>query len=134
MKKLILMVMALCLISSVAFADSLVVGDTIKKLPALKQGIGYSIKNSNIEYLSTLEVANYKGVSIEAGYSSQDKVVAVLSYKILKLKDLGVSLPILDLMYFLPGIYLGYGLINSQEIDRSKLTYGVSITLLDIKF
>ena len=98
MKKLALLILAFCVMSSVAFADSLGVIDTLKKVSALKQGIAYSIVDSKFTYLSTFEILNYKGFNLEAGYSSNDKAVAVLSYPLFKLKDLGVTLPILDLV------------------------------------
>jgi hypothetical protein len=132
--RIVALVVALLLIGSTAFAGELSIGDELKKLPAMKQGIGFSLVNSNIEYLSTIEVANFKGVSLEAGYTSQNKVIGVASYQILKLKDLGVTIPILDLVYFQPGVFVGYGHINTEEVDQSELTYGFSLTLLDVKF
>lgn len=119
---------------SMAFADSLSIGDSLKKIPALKQGIGYSLKNSNIEYLTTIELANYKGIALEAGYTSQDKVIGVISYPILKLKDLGVTVPILDLVEANAGLFYGFGRINIMELDTAEDTYGVSLTLLKVKF
>ena len=126
--------MALMSVCSMAFAGELSISETVKKIPALKQGIGYSLKNSNIEYLTTLEILNIKGVTLEAGYTSQDKVIGVISYPILKLKDLGVTVPILDLIEFNAGAFYGFGRINIKELDTAEDTYGLSLTLLKIKF
>ena len=137
MKKILygfIVVISLFLILGIAQAGELNVGDTLKKIPALKQGIGYSLKNSNIEYLTTLEVLNVKGVTLEAGYTSQNKVIGVISYPILKLKDLGVTVPILDLVEFNAGIFYGFGRINIKELDTAEKTFGLSLTLIKVKF
>ena len=134
LKILTVVLVSLFLMLGIAEASELSVGDTLKKIPALKQGIGYSLKNSNIEYLTTLEVLNFKGVALEAGYTSQDKVIGVISYPILKLKDLGVTVPILDLVEFNAGVFYGFGRINIKELDTAEKTFGVSLTLLKVKF
>lgn len=134
MKKLALVIAILALLSGVCQASELSIGDTLKKIPALKQGIGYSLKNSNIEYLTTIELLNIKCLALEAGYTSQDKVIAVVSYPILKLKDLGVTTPILDLIEANVGFYYGFGRINVMELDTAESTWGASLTLLKVKF
>ena len=134
MKKLLVVLVAVFMAVGVVRADELSIGDTLQKIPGLKQGVAYSILDSDFSYLSTIELVNWKGLALEAGYSSKDKIVAVVSYELLKLKNLGVTLPILDLIEFRPGIYCGYGSINMQEIDRSEIDYGLSATLISIKF
>ena len=132
-KKWLVALVAVLMMVGVARADSLSIGETIKQIPGLKQGIAYSILDSEISYLSTIELVNWKGLALEAGYSSTDKAVAVLSYELLKAKDY-INIPILDLIEFRPGIYCGYGSINMQEIDRSEIDYGISATILSVKF
>ena len=139
MKKLIVLALliGIVLISGVAQAESLSIGDVAKKLPALKQGIAYSLMENDIHYLSTLEVLNWKGIALEAGYSSKDLAVAVVSYELLKLKDLGVTLPILDLIECRVGGYAGYGRIAiglGNAKDNNEFDYGLSATLLSVKF
>ena len=134
MKKIILVLVISLALIGIARAESLNLGETLQKIPALKQGVAYSILDSEFSYLSTIELVNWKGVGLEAGYSSKDKAVAVVSYELLKLKNLGVNLPILDLIEFRPGIYCGYGSINMQEIDRSEIDYGISATFASIKW
>jgi hypothetical protein len=118
-------------------AQELVISDQIKKLPVLKQGIAYSLIEHTISYLNTIEVIKWKGIALEAGYSSEDRAVAVVSYELLKLKDLGVTLPVLDLIECRVGAYAGYGRIGiglGNAKDNNEFDYGLSATLLNIKF
>ena len=132
--KIISLLVGLLMLAGVAQAQELSISETVKKIPALKQGIAFSLIDNDVSYLSTLEALNWKGIALEIGYSSKDKAVAVISYELLKLKDLGVTVPILDLVTCRVGAYAGYGSINSREIDRSEFDTGLSLTLLDIKF
>ncbi len=136
MKKLLVIIMALLLIgfAAQARAENLSVGDFVKKLPALKQGIAFSLVENDFNYLSTFEVLKWKGVSLEAGYSSENKAVAVLSYELLKLKDLGVKVPVLDLVSFQPGIWFGVGRLQKDIFYRTETDYGISCTLIALKF
>jgi hypothetical protein len=104
-------------------------------LGQLKQGVAFSTIDNKFNYLSTLEVISYKGFALEVGYagkakSTGDKVAAVISYDLINAKRLGVTLPILDLIEFRPGVYFAYGrLTGSNETDM-----GVSATFLNYKF
>lgn len=124
MKKILLMTLALLLITGgIAFAEI-----------AWKQGIGYSIADSKMNFLSTIEVAKFKELTLEAGYAgdaenTQDKVIAVVSYPLMKAGQY-IDLPILDLIECNVGVYAGFGrVLGSNEFD-----YGVSATFLNIKF
>lgn len=108
--------------------------DIIASVPALKQGIAYSFADSNVNYLSTIDVVNFKGFSLEAGYAGRaketgDKIVAVVSYDLFKAKDY-VTWPVLQYVEFRPGLWAGVGRITgSNEFD-----WGVSATVLSLKF
>ena len=117
-----------------ALADELSLTEQLQKLPALKQGIAFSLIDNKVSYLSTIECLNWKGITLEAGYSSKDKIVGVISYQLLKLKDLGVNVPILDLVEFNLGLYGGWGRLDIQDLDSSEWDAGASITLLNIKW
>lgn len=106
------------------------IGKWIESLPAAKQGIAFSVVDSEINYLTTVEIFNYKIASIEAGYSSNEKLVGVFSVKGLKIKDY-VNVPILNLIEFNPGVYLGFDRINRMQ---SGTDWGISATFLEIKF
>lgn len=116
-----------------AKADTTVL-DVVKSVPALKQGVAYSIADSNVNYLSTVDVFNYKKLSIEAGYAGRaketgDKIVAVVSYDLFQAKDY-VTWPVLKYVEFRPGLWAGFGrLTGSNEFD-----YGVSATVVSLKF
>jgi len=139
MRKTVCFLVAAMLVCSVAFAGELSISETAKKIPALKQGIAYSIPDADFCYLSTIEIANKFGVSLEAGYSSKDKAVLVASYKILELKNY-VNVPLLDLIEANVGAYYGFGRIDLGINDRdnmegnNEVDYGVSLTLLKVKF
>jgi hypothetical protein len=134
MKRLVLALLAVLLVTGVSFAEDLNIGDTITKIPGLKQGIGYSFKDSDIDYLTTVEAFKFKGASVEAGYSYKDEVIAVISYDLLHLSDLGVNIPILDLIEFHPGLYAGYSRVNIERPDKSRFDFGISLTLIKVKF
>jgi hypothetical protein len=132
MKKIVL---ALCLLmtSCMPVMAEVSLSDFLAKLPPMKQGVAYSFADKDFSYLSTIELASWKGFTLEAGYSSKDKIVGVISYPILKLKDLGVTLPILDLLECNIGLYAGYGRIENLK-EMGEADFGISATLLRIKW
>ena len=138
LKKMMLLAAILMLSIPQAKADSF---DVIQQLPALKQGIAYSIEDGAFNYLSTIEIAKYKGFALEGGYAGRakntgDKIVGVVSYQVARLKDFGVTLPVLDLVEFNAGVYAGYGRIqfNGDKSNDNEFDYGISLTLLNVKF
>lgn len=149
-KKLLVLLVALFLVVPIAKADSLSLGAALVALPALKQGIAYSIEDSKFNYLSTVEIANlrsanvpkfFKGFSLEGGYAgvadqTGHKIVGVVSYQVAKLKDFGVTLPVLDLVEFNVGYYAGYGRIQvtGDTGNDNEFDHGPSLTLLNIKW
>lgn len=127
------LVLALSAWVGLSRAEEITLSDSLAKLPALKQGVAYSLQDKNFSYLSTIELASWKGFTLEAGYSGNDKIVGVISYPLLKLKDTGVSLPILDLLECNLGFYAGYGRVeNLKEFGESD--FGISATLLRVKW
>ena len=117
--------------ATMSFADDVKVSDILNNLN-LKQGIAYDIDNGEINYLMTTPLVEYKGFSLEGGYSTQQKVVAVCSYQLLKLKDF-ISLPILDLLEFNLGYFIGFDRISIDR-DFGEFVHGPSITLLSVKW
>jgi len=135
MKKVILaLVMVLALMGVAMAQESINVGDLVQKLPGLKQGAGFSLIENEVNYLTTIELVNFKGFALEGGYNSKDKIVAVISADLINLKKLGCTVPILDLIDLRIGVYGGYGSINSQEIDNSEWDAGLSLTAISVKF
>lgn len=133
MKKLFL-ALALVLLASPAFAEM--------KMPPLKEGIAYSVADSRFNFLSTIELAQYKGFAVEVGYAGAakntgEKAVAVLSYEIANLKKLGVTMPLLDLVSFNLGYYAGFGRISlapGETGGNNEFDHGISLSLLQFKF
>lgn len=137
--QLLLALAFLLLAPTLAKAEPLNVSEELAKLPALNQGIAYSLADSNFNYLSTADIVAWKGINLEGGYAGQakntgSKLVGVVSYDLLKLKDLGVKLPILDLVAFRPGVWLGYGKINGAALHSAEFDYGLSCSVISVKF
>lgn len=116
-------------------------GEVLGKVPAMKQGIAYSLADNKINYLSTVEIVKWKGFALEAGYAgaaeeTNHKAVGVVSYQVARLKDFGVELPVLDLVELNVGYYVGYGRIQfSGDTDNdNELDHGLSATLISLKF
>ena len=108
-------------------------------LPNTKEGFMYSWSQNRIINLATIELAKYKGFSIEAGYLGTDGAVGVLSYNIGGLKKLGIDLPILNLIDLNLGIGGGFKTItlppdNSDVKSDNRVVFGVTATLINIKF
>ena len=139
MFKKIIIAIALIGLCSTAHAE-LNIREVVEKIPALKQGIAYSLADSKFNYLSTIELASWKNITIEAGYAGAaentgHKIVGVVSYPIVKLADLGVKLPVLDLVELNVGGYVGYGRVEGlNSLDDSEFDYGISATLIKVKF
>ena len=139
LKIIIALLLVIGVTYNMAQAGELSLSDTAKKIPALKQGVAYSIPDADFCYLSTIEIINKFGVSLEAGYSSKDKIVAVASYKLLELKNY-VNIPLLDLVEANIGVYYGFGRLQLDLNDRDNMEgnnqsdFGISLTLLKVKF
>lgn len=108
--------------------------DIVASVPAMNQGVAFSIADSNINYLSTVDIYKWKALSLEGGYAGHaketgDKIVAVLSYDLFKAKNY-VSWPIIKFIEFRPGIWAGVGRVGgSNETD-----WGVSATVVSLHF
>jgi len=137
MLRKVICILAVCfsLMVGSVFADDINLPDLLSKLN-LKQGIAYDVAECEINYLTTIPLVTYKGFSLEAGYSTLQKAVAVVSYEVLKLKDV-IDVPILDLITFNVGYYVGFdrvslGLGNSK--DGNEFSHGPCISLINVKF
>lgn len=129
MKKIFLF-FAVCLFSLNCFALDL--GNTIEKLPDLKQGIGYSFFDNELTYLTTAEIAKYKDFSFEVGYDAKDKIIGAISVNVIKFEDY-ITIPYLKELEANLGLYAGYGRLGSGG-GNNEYDAGVSVTLLNIEF
>ena len=117
--------------------------DNLQKIPGMKQGIAYSMLDYKINYLTTIELMQWSIFTVEAGYAgdadtTDHKLVGVMSTSLLNLKQLGVTVPILDLIDFRVGIYAGVGGINLGDgpdmRGNNEFDWGVSATAITLKF
>ena len=109
-----------------------VIGEPIDIIPALKQGIIYSIDDQEFSYAFTTKIISWKDITLEGGYSPADTLLGVVSYRLGGLEQFGVEVPILDLLDLNVGYYIGWK--DFTDSDESKFDHGISATLLNIKF
>ena len=142
MKKLILTAL-IAFVATIAHADSLSLGDSLKKIPALRPGVAYSVCDQKWNYLMTLDIAKWKALTLEVGYAgaaenTADKLVGVLSFDIFNAKKFGITYPIADLIDLRLGIYGGVGHIQLGDAPTmrggNETDYGVSLTAISLKF
>lgn len=119
---------------------------TIKKYPNLNQGVAYSFLECDFNYLFTTDLVNlsknqttnifdWRNFKLEGGYSSKNKIVAVISYDFGTLEKYNITIPIVKFIGFRPGIYGGYGRIELENADGSnEFDWGVSATVINIQF
>jgi hypothetical protein len=132
----------LCLADGSGSVDGLhdvaVVEDALKAIPALKQGLMYSVPEHLLRYISTAQVLEYKGFSLEIGYSQTASLIGVVSFQLLNLKKLGVNVPIIDLIECNIGYGVGISKISTagagEDNERNKLQHGPTVTLINLKF
>lgn len=107
-----------------------------------KQGVAWSLQESTMNALSTVEIIKFekyvKGLTFEVGTAgdgddSDWKLVVVMSYPLLNLKEKGVTIPILDLVDANVGAWFGAGHLN-KDMMNSRSDYGVSLSLLNFKW
>ena len=133
MKQIFLIALLILALPNLAKAETNIF-DAIAAIPALKQGMAFSLADNNINYLSTVDLVKWKGFALEGGYAGSakntgDKIVGVISYDLLTLKG-KTTIPVLEWLEFRPGIWAGVGRIGgSNEID-----YGVSATVISFDF
>ena len=138
-KKVLILLMILTFVGvGVGYCDTLDISETLGKTGNLlekvdlKQGIAYDVASDEIDYLSTIEIAKYKDIALEVGYSAKQKVVAAVSIPVLALRDY-IALPILDLVEFNFGYFVGFDRIGISD-GNNEFVHGPSVTLIKVKF
>lgn len=145
MRKIAIVLVMCVLLSAQAFAIDL--GSVFKDAPEMKQGIGYSFLDNDIHYLMTVELAKYKSFTLEGGASFKrmegdstdvpNMPIVVLGYDIVKLKEKGVTFPVLRDIDANIGLYAGYGRVAlgaGNAKGNNEFDWGLSITLINLKF
>ena len=104
------------------------------KIPSLQNVVVWDFKDNRVDYLAMVEAVTYKGFSLNIGYNPAKSAVIALSYDLLNLKDLGVNVPILDLITIKPVVGYGFDRIDLRDMEdtREKIFAGVSV--INFKF
>lgn len=137
MKKTLLAVMAMFLVVRIAQADI-----------EVKEGLSYSVYDSNFEQVSLLQVFKKDSLSLNVGLRSNDTVVADIGYDLGEtaapaksfVKDNAMLKPFYPILNFVNpsvGVYIGSKIIRDNHelvLNRSELDYGVTITAISIKW
>lgn len=140
MKKLVTMLVLLGVVfSGIAFAqDSLNITEVLQKIPELKQGVMYSVLDKEVNYISTFKVLEWKNIGFEAGYAYDNSLVGVVSYPFFKMKDFGVTIPVLDLIECNLGVGVGIKRLNVEQdmsgSGNNEFDFGITATLINVKF
>ncbi len=119
--------------------DSFSISEFLNNLE-LKNGIAYSTVEGGINFLSTIEIMNWKNFTLEVGgagdYGNTDwKAVAVVSYPLIKMSDY-VEIPIIELVEANIGVWFGASRFDQvfTDIMDSETDGGVSLSLITLKW
>lgn len=116
-------------------AQPLSISEIFAKIPGLKQGVAYDIQGKQANYFTTIDILQWKGLSLAGGYSSDSKIVASVDYDLGGLSKFGINVPLLNLIDLRVGFYVGLGnMSTSNGEDRNKFAYGPEATIVSIKF
>jgi len=142
-----ILALALCFLLVTGAAFALDISKILEQIPEAKQGIGYSCNNDTVNHSLTWEVLKKDKFTVSAGIVSYDEriedlreintAIAVISYNLGGLKDLGVEVPILDLIQIEPYLYGG---VSRIQLDKSgsegnnEGDWGLGIKLIAYKF
>lgn len=125
------------LLPNLSKADSLDIPTLLSKVK-FNTGLGYDIRSKKIVSTNTFEILGYSAwkldPTLDAGYASNDKFVIGASFSLLKLKDLGVTIPILDLVEIRPQALYSWGSINLQDPAGSKNSWIFGGSIIKVNF
>jgi hypothetical protein len=106
-------------------------------LPEPQAGVAFSLIDNKVNHFETMEIVTWKGLALSGGYmgeadATDHKIIATLNYDILSL--IGVEWPITKYLTCKPGIYSGFGGINGHRLLESEFDWGLSLSVLQIKW
>jgi hypothetical protein len=111
-------------------ASTVQIVDTLKAVPQAKQGLMWAPGSQEVAYIATWQLLEYQKFAVEGGYLGAGGLIGVLSYDVGGLKDLGVKMPILELVEFNIGYGLGQQFIGIKNVGIA----GWTVTLIRAKF
>lgn len=115
----------------------------VQKVPTNRHGVFINIQDSDVDYITTWEV--YKPnleqkylkdrVTVELGYSPKITLLGVIAYRVGNLKDLGVTIPLIDVLGINIGAGVGYSRIALHDTAaNNEFKWGLTATILDVKW
>jgi len=102
------------------------------KLPEAKQGVGYSMVDSEFIYLSTIQFTEYKDFNFEYGFADEDSVIGAISMDGVKAKDY-ITIPILKEAELNLGAYAGWKRLGITS-GNNEFDWGISATAVALRW
>lgn len=109
------------------------------KLPNIKNGVGYSIKDNQFNYFATTDLISKWGFTVAGGYAGRakntgDKAVGTLTYELGNLSR-WVEVPIAKYVDLSVGLYAGLGHVQINKPEGgNEFDWGVVANIISIKF
>lgn len=117
MVKRLIMVLAVCFMASAAQAESIKLGDVLNKLP-VKEGYFYDLKDGKGYNVLGLELAKYKGFSVNAAYVGMEGAGVTLDYNLA-----GLPIENVPILKYAEYASIGYGAavqqITLKDVDEN---------------
>lgn len=139
----LLLISYLILMCSVARAEDFSISNSLSKIPGMKTGVAYSALDNKFNFVTTAEVMQWSILSLGIGYAgdadaTDHKFVGTITTSLLDLQQLGVTIPIIDLIKIRGGVYGGIGNMNigdgADMRGNNQFDWGVVGYLIDWKF
>lgn len=136
MFKRLIMALAVCFMATAAQAESVKIGDILNKLP-VKEGYFYDWKDGKGYNVLGLELAQYKGFSVNAAYVGMEGAGVTLDYNLS-----GLPIENVPVLKYAEYLSVGYGAavqqITLKDVDENpsednKLIHG-PVLYCKIKF
>lgn len=135
-KKFIMVAVAICFMATAAQAEAVKIGDVLNKLP-IKEGYFYDWKDSKGYNVLGLELAQYKGFSVNAAYVGMEGAGVTLDYNLS-----GLPIENIPVLKYAEYLNVGYGAaiqqITLKDFDENpssdnKLIHGL-VAYIKLKF
>lgn len=114
--------------------------EVVDKFPPAKTGVGFSLVENNLNFLTEFEVATWNGFSLNIGYAGAQpttghKAIASIEYDLFNAQQHGVTLPILKYIDLSLGVWGGAGHFdNAIELQKAETDWGLSATAVKFRF
>jgi hypothetical protein len=106
------------------------VSNVLQSIPETQHGMAFDLTEHKFSYLTTTSVAKKGNISLDAGFSTDNKAVSVLSYDLGGLQRLGIDSKLTNLINVKAGFYVGYARLTGDN----EMSYGPTVTIISAKF